>query len=302
MIKPVIAFAVAFVVLLSGCQSLRDRPAETPSVKQMAVNATNISYLEQGNGASVVFVHGAFQDHRIWETQREAIAKRYRFIAIDQRYFGVAPWSDNGTQYSQATHAADLAAFIRQLKVGPVHLVARSYGAGIAITMAVQHPELVRSLVLNEPPLPSILTNPEEQKVVSEDRKGMATVSAAAKAGNAEEATRLFHDWVNGDPGNFERLSQASKSMLMDNARTVPLHLSAPPPPRVACEQLGQLKMPVMIVKGELTRPFFRVLSEAAHRCIPGSQLVTISNARHGSPNQNPTAFNEALLGFLARN
>lgn len=302
MIKPVVAFAMALVAFLSGCESMGDRPAGAASVKQMLVNSTNITYLEQGNGAPVVFVHGGFQDRRAWEPQREAIAKRYRFIAMDQRYFGSGPWADNGTQYSQATHVADLTAFIRQLNAGPVHLVGRSYGADVALRMAVQHPELVRSLFLNEPPLPSVLTNPDEQKVVSDERKSRAPISAAAQAGNAEEATRLFHDWVNGDPGNFERLPQATKSMLLDNARTVRLHTSAPPPGQVTCEQLGQLKVPVTITKGELTRPFFRVHSEAAHRCIPGSQLVTIPGARHGSSDQNAAAFNDALLSFLARN
>ena len=108
--------------------------------------------------------------------------------------------------------------------------------------------------------------------MVSEDRKGLATVSEAAKAGNAAEATQLFHDWVNGKPGDFDGLPPATKSMLLDNARTAPVHLSAPPPVPLTCAQLGQLKVPVTITKGEMTRPFFRVLSEAAHRCIPGSQ------------------------------
>lgn len=290
------------VVLLSGCQALRDQPAGAPSFKQVAVNGTSITYLEQGKGTPVVFVHGAISDHRAWEPQRETIAKRYRAIALDQRYFGIAPWSDNGAQYSRATHVADLAAFIRQLKLAPVHLVGQSYGADIALRVAVEHPELVRSLFLNEPPLPSILTNPDDQKVVSDEGKGFAPVVAAAKAGNVAEATRLMIDFVYADPGNFDRRSQASRSMLLDNARTIAPHVSAPPPPRVTCDQLGRLKMPVTITKGELTRPFFRVLSEAAHRCIPGSQLITVANARHGSPDQNPADFNEALLGFLARN
>ena len=51
----------------------------------------------------------------------------------------------------------------------------------------------MRSLFLNEPPLPSILTNPDEQKVVSDEGKGFAPVVAAAK-GNVAEATRLMVD------------------------------------------------------------------------------------------------------------
>jgi pimeloyl-ACP methyl ester carboxylesterase len=79
----------------------------------------------------VVFVHGAISDHSYWEPQRDAVAKSYRFIALDRRYFGTAPWPDSGSRLSQATHVADLATFIRELKIGPAFLVGTSGGASI---------------------------------------------------------------------------------------------------------------------------------------------------------------------------
>jgi pimeloyl-ACP methyl ester carboxylesterase len=50
-----------------------------------------------------------------------------------------------------------------------------------------------------------------------------------------------------------------------------------------------------------VTKARGRILADAAHRCIPQSQLVTIPNAGHGAPTENPAAFNEALLAFLER-
>lgn len=55
------------------------------------------------------------------------------------------------TQWSHATHVADVADFIRGLKAGPVVLVGQSYGSQIAAIVAAQHPELVRGKFLNEP-------------------------------------------------------------------------------------------------------------------------------------------------------
>src|SRR5436853_4520607 len=52
------------------------------------VIGTHIKYVEEGQGAPIVFVHGGVSDHRAWEAQREIVARHYRFIAIDQRYFG----------------------------------------------------------------------------------------------------------------------------------------------------------------------------------------------------------------------
>jgi hypothetical protein len=59
-------------------------------------------YVDQGAGAPVVFVHGAWMDHRYWEPQREEVAAHYRFIAYTLRYHGTAPWPDDGRHYSTA--------------------------------------------------------------------------------------------------------------------------------------------------------------------------------------------------------
>jgi len=290
------------VLCFSTLQVVRAQEPAQPLARQVTVNGTTIRYWEQGRGVPVVFVHGAISDHRNWENQREVVSKHYRFIAIDRRYFGTAPWPDDGAKYSQATHVADLAAFIRELKSGPVYLVGTSGGAQISIVMAVQYPELVRGLFVNEPGMDSIVSDPADLKVVSEFRADPrhSAARAAAKAGEMEKAARLSVDTVNGQPGSFDALAPEFKAMKVDNARS--LTLNAPPPVPITCAQLGQLKVPVTITKGQLTKPFSKVIAEAAHRCITRSQLITIPRARHAGPQQNPSAFNDALLAFLGRN
>ena len=291
---------LVMAALLSGCQLFPDRPAHAPAVKTISINDTSLTYLEQGTGVPIVLIHGGGSDHRVWEPQREMVAQHYRFVAIDQRYFGTASWTDNGTNFQSVTHIADLAAFIRALGAGSVRLVGTSYGANIALATAVQYPELVHSLFLNEPFLPSILTNPSDQKTVAEEREGLAATIQAAKEGNTAVATRLFHDWVNDQPGSYDVLPPEQRVMRLDNARTLPLQLSLPPI-TLTCAQLGQIRAPATLTTGELTRPFFKVFAEAIHRCIPASQVVIIPAATHSAGNQQPQVFNEALLKFLSR-
>jgi pimeloyl-ACP methyl ester carboxylesterase len=93
-----------------------------PLAKEIEVNRVRLSYVEQGSGEPIVFVHGAFSDLRVWEPVREEVARRYRFIAYTQRYHGVGAWKDDGKEYSTATHANDLAKFITSLNVGSVLL------------------------------------------------------------------------------------------------------------------------------------------------------------------------------------
>jgi hypothetical protein len=90
------ACIMGLAVMFAGCQAPQTRSVSPPAIKQSNVNGVTLPYLDQGQGAPVVFVHGAFSDHRIWDAQREAIAKRYRYIALDQRYFGKNPWPKTG--------------------------------------------------------------------------------------------------------------------------------------------------------------------------------------------------------------
>ena len=262
--------------------------------------ASRLCTEEQGQGTPVVFVHGSVADRRVWNASREAIARQHRFIALSQRYFGAEVWDDSGPRFSTATHADDLTAFIKTLNVGPVHVVGWSYGGDIQLVPAVQHPELVKSLFVFEPGLATFVTEAADVKVVADDGNAMAAPGiAASEAGDDVEALRLFLDGVNDQPGAFEGFSSLVRSIFTDNARTIPLELAAPPPPTITCVQLGQIRVPVAIVRGELTRPYFRIIADTASRCIPGSRLVVLPKARHLAPGQDPSAFNEALLDFL---
>jgi len=294
---------LAVVLVISGGFTTQARAAESLQTRQVLVNGVDLTYLDQGTGAPVVFVHGAFSDLRFWEPQRQAVAKQYRFIALTQRYFGTTPWPDDGKHYAATTHAADLAAFLRQLNAGPVHLVGISYGGLVATLVALEHPDVVRSLTVLEPGLVSLLADvPEAKREIDERRKAFEPIGSAAKAGETVRATKLFFDWVtNQGAGAFDKQPEAVRQMILDNARTVPLALSAPPPPAIACATLGGVKAPTLVAGGERTRRYYSLINEVVVRCIPGSRLVTIPKATHPMSIQNPAAFNEALLQVLAQ-
>jgi hypothetical protein len=62
-----------------------------PLAKEAEVNSIRLPFVEQGSGEPMVFVHGIPSDLRAWEPVRENFAKKYRFIAYTQRYFGTGP-------------------------------------------------------------------------------------------------------------------------------------------------------------------------------------------------------------------
>lgn len=299
-LKPAAALAVAAGLSIAGCSSPGPQQAASPPVvKQASVNGVRLTYQEQGNGEPVVLVHGAVSDHRVWDQSRAPLAARYRFVALTQRYFGTEPWPDDGGKFSVGTHADDLAAFIRQLGVGPVHVVGWSYGGAVQFLMATRHPELVKSLFSYEPHLPSIVTEPAARKAFEDDIGAVfGPVVAHSSAGNQAAAVEAMIDGVNAAPGAFGRMPATQRALHLDNARTVPLaladRLDAP-----SCAELGRIRAPVTIAYGGSTRTWFRVHTQEAGRCLPAARLVMVPQAGHGLPVQDPAAFQAVLLDHL---
>jgi pimeloyl-ACP methyl ester carboxylesterase len=57
--------------------------------------------------------------------------------------------------------------------------------------------------------------------------------------------------------------------------------------------------MPILIVTGANTIAIHRLVNDELTRLLPHAQTATIPNAGHGSPRENPDAFNAAMLQFL---
>jgi pimeloyl-ACP methyl ester carboxylesterase len=275
-----------------------------PLTKEIEVNGVRLSYVEDGSGEPVVFVHGAFSDSRVWEPQREEVAKRYRFIAYTQRYHGIGAWTDDGKNYKTATHVDDLARFITSLNTGPVHLVGRSGGARVSLIAALKNPALVRTLTLHEPALLSVLpAGSAEEKAAREDVARYTSAAIVAnKTGDPVQTVRLFFEGVYQlEPGGFDRLPEATRTMFLDNARVAPLMFAAPPPPAVTCEDMNSFFRPTLVTHGEKTQTSFKLVNERISKCVLGAQQVAFPGLIHNAPSVDPAAFNAALFDFMAK-
>ena len=275
-----------------------------PLTKEIEVNGVRLSYVEDGSDEPVVFVHGAFSDFRVWEPQREEVAKRYRFIAYTQRYHGVGAWNDDGKNYNTTTQVDDLATFITSLNAGPVHLVGRSGGARVSLIAALKNPALVRTLTLHEPALLSVLpAGSAEEKAAREDvAKYTSAAIAANKTGDPVQTVRLFFEGVYQlEPGGFDRLPEATRTMFLVNARVAPLMFGAPPPPAVTCEDMNSFTRPTLVTHGEKTQTSFKLVNERISKCVPGAQQVAFPGLIHNAPSADPAAFTAVLFDFMAK-
>jgi len=292
--------AYSLAAALTACQATQPSQPEAPPVKQMAVNGTNLAYVEQGQGEVVLFIHGANGDWRTWDELRPIIATRYRFVSISRRYHQPNPWPGDGKDYSVQLHVNDAVAFIIALGVGKVHVVGGSYGGIVALYLALQRPDLLRSVTASEASIVSGTSAPAKEAIASW-REAVRQMSEAIEHGDETNASVLLWNAVNDDRFRFDRAPARQQQRFLSNASTWPLVLNGPPSPRVTCEQLGDLSVPVLILQSEYAKPFFAEANKKLLECLPrGTSTALVPSAPHMWYSVNPRAGANAILSFVA--
>ena len=292
--RAILGLSFVFVLLAPA------RGQSTQPVK-LQVNGVELHYVERGRGEPLILLHGGQGDYRSWGPQMESFSRRHRVISYSRRYNYPNDNPLTSNYRSAYSDADDLAAFIRHLKLGRVHLVGTSAGALAALVLATEHPGMVRSLVLAEPPVHRwAKDDPKGEALYKEFMASIWEPAAAAfKAGDDPGAMRVLVDGFGG-AGRFDRLPPEGRAVAMQNSRFFKAAtLSADPFPAVSKDKVRRLRMPVLIVTGEKTIPLHRFVNEELAQLLPKAERVTIPRAGHGSARENPQAFNGAVSKFL---
>jgi non-heme chloroperoxidase len=272
-------------------------------VKWISVNDGKLAYVERGQGDPAVFVHGGLQDYRMWLPHLPRFAERYRVIAYSRRnHYPDAVSADGVSDTAADVHGEDLAALIRALGLPSAHVAAHSAGAYAALFFASRHPQLVRTLAINEPPAGELLISaPGGADILKEFGGRMAPAREAFAAGDFQGGARVFADVVGG-PGTYERRSEAERQMNLDNAlASAAAGPTAQPRAVFTREMAGNIAAPTLVSNGERSPAFFHRIIDELERCLPNAERVVISASSHTVPSENPDGYDEAVLAFIAR-
>lgn len=295
-----ILLAISSIFLLSALVCSPSSGATgNDAVKQIQVNDTKLTYLEQGIGEPVVCVHGAISDYRTWGAQTEALSNHYRVITYSRRYHHPNATVGDGSDYTRAVHTSDLAALLQTLKVGPAHLVGHSYGGAIAALVALKHPELVRSLVLGEPSLFTVLDTPADKLLLADQESKLDSVLQVARKGEAKTALRDYLRVVL-EADVFDQLPPGARLVVTDNSATLgPMLTTFFEPVPFDCRSAASIKVPVLLVTGEFSPKFYRQITTRLHECFSDSKIVVLPGASHGLQMEKPSEFNDTVLNFF---
>jgi non-heme chloroperoxidase len=304
---------------------------------KIRVRGIELHYIQQGQGEPLILLHGGQGDYRSWEPQMKVLSSQFRVISYSRRYNYPNNNPLTAKYHSVYTEADDLAALIRSLPphagsprgdpglgLGRVHLIGTSIGAFTALVLAVKHPEMVRSLVLAEPPVHqwvrdspngaaayrefmTTIWEPATEAFKTGDALRSAGILPAA--GNATtnsddkgtvRAMRILVDGFAGK-GRFDNLPPEARAAVMQNSRFFKASTSSSDPfPNLSKAKVARLRMPVLIITGENTIMLHKLVNEELARLLPKAEQATLPKAGHGSPRENAQAFNEAVLEFFA--
>ncbi|MER5490220.1 alpha/beta hydrolase [Streptomyces sp. NPDC002490] len=253
-----------------------------------------LAYRDLGSGDPVVLLHPGFLDHRFHDGHLPALAAAgHRVIAPDARGHGR---SANGTRPFR--WADDLAALLRHLDTGPAVLVGVSMGGAIATDTALEHPDLVRALVVCGAVTSQFTyTDPWAVDVQS------AFLGALA-AGDAERWLAEFLRFAPGPHRTFDQVDPELLDRIGEMARhTLAKHAPGETDHRVPVTdtraRIARVTVPVLVVNGALDSP--DLLAEGAElaRTVPHGRSRVIPDAAHYAPLERPEAFLAVLGDFL---
>ncbi len=234
-----------------------------------------LRYELAGDGRElVVLTHGFGATAETWRGQVPAlVGAGYRVLTWDLRAHGRSGSPDEAITIH--TLADDLAALVRTVG-GPAHALGHSAGGVVTMRFALDHPELVRSLVLvgtaSECNAKAHAWY-ESLAVTSETQGGEALLKKLGSRDACDAAP---------EPDGFARISRA-----MGGLHAAPL-----------TSELERIRCPTFVIVGE--KDFLGVGgSVIISRRIAGARLEVVPGGVHALFHQDPDGFNARLLEFL---
>lgn len=219
------------------------------------------NYIEQGTGSPLILLHGNGEDVSYFAHQMDPFSKHFRVIAIDTRGHGKTP---RGTApFTIRQFADDLLAFMDAHAIEKANILGFSDGGNIAMVFAMKYPQRVARLILDGANLDTSGVRPSIQ--LSIDFGYFMAELFARRNPEAQKKAELLGLMVHD--------------------------------PNVRPEELRQIQAPTLVVAGTkdmIKESHTRLIA----RSIPGAKLAILPGD-HFVANQNPEAFNKAVLSFL---
>ena len=263
------------------------------------LNGVELEYDVKGSGEPVLLIStGPIADTFLPFLSEKALVGRYRLITYHQRRQAAGAHSPAPVSFAQ--HAADAAALLGHLGVRRAHVAGHSTGAVIALQLAVDHPEVVHTLALLEPPLVTVPSaaaffekvGPALAAYGSGDREG-------AMAGFLSVVCSL--DWEICRTQIEKHVPGGVAQAMRDADNVFGSYLPALSAWQFGATEAGAISQPVLSVLGTESDRLFAESHDLLHAWFSQVEDCEIQGVAHLLQMQRPEPVAQGIAEFFAR-
>jgi len=278
-------------------------PMASTGNRQATIHGHEVTYRMTGEGPAVLLIHGIAGSSRAWREVMPALAEHHTVIAPDLLGHGESakPMGD----YSLGAFASGLRDLLEVLDVDRATVVGQSFGGGVAMQLAYQHPERCERLVLvgsgglgrEVSWMLRALSLPGAEYV-------LPLIAPWFVRNRGDAVSRFIRDRGVKAPKAAEMWSAYRSLTEVDNRSAFMRVLRGViDPGGQSVSAMDRLYLaaavPTLIVWGDQDPIIPVAHAQAAHEAITGSRLEIIEGSGHFPHVEEPERFVEVLLDFL---
>lgn len=257
-------------------------------------------FRECGFGAPVVCLHTSLGSSGQWLALMHVLARGYNVVTPDLYGYGRSPDWHAGAPLRLRDEVALIEPLLEMIHE-PVHLIGHGYGAAVALQASVQWPRRVKSLVLYEPVLFTLLLHGHADHPVDLGiHKLRGDTLRAIDAGDTERAAAIYVDYWSGS-GTWARIPRSRRQGILDGMLKVRHEFATPGAEDLVPGRLREVAVPALLMHGVESPPATVRSAALLGDLLPGSRTLALERAGHLAPVTQPERVGSLINSFLCR-
>lgn len=255
------------------------------------VDGRTVAFREAGTGAPALLIHCALAHSGAWSGVMAGLGDRLAMRAMDLPGHGGTGHDPRlGMQQQAVANALALLA-----DRPAAHLVGHSFGATVALRLAIEAPARVASLTLVEPVAFALLAETDPSAFAAET-EAAAPARALMAAGDWPAAAAAFLlRWGGAGGAAIPPAMIARMPLVAISDREI----ADPATATLRRADLARVRAPALLIAGADSPPAIAAILDALAAELPATRRVTVPGAGHMLPVSHPQAVSAAIRDFL---